>query len=76
MKTPQDGWLGLMVRVGQESKSDEEYDARLANELMAHEADERVVALVWPYDWKSAKRAAFCSPDIRMMVERSLLRRT
>ena len=72
--TPEGGWLGSMIRAAQESKSEDEFDQKLAQQLEAHQADRQVWDLLARYDWKSAKRAAFCSPGIRMIVERSILK--
>ena len=70
---PEGGWLGVMVKLGQESKSNEEYETRLQDVLKDFAADHPVRLLLEQYDWKSANRAAFCVPTYRMAVERLML---
>ena len=70
---PEGGWLGVMVKIGQESKTEEEYATRLRDALKDFADGHPVRLLLGRYDWKSAKRAAFCVPNYRMAVERGLL---
>ncbi len=75
MTTPQDGWFGLMIRVGQAVRSEEEFDEKLAKQLEEHWADGRVWDLLGNYGWTDAKRMAFVVPSYRLSVERGLMLR-
>jgi hypothetical protein len=74
MTVPEGGWLGLMVLVAQESKSEEEFNEKLAMQLEKHEADGDVRELLGKYDWNDAKQVALrAPPNYRISVERGLL---
>jgi hypothetical protein len=73
MVTPAGGWLGLVVKVGQEEKSEDEYEEKIAKRLEELQADGVIWDLLLSYDWRSAKRAAFCPPEYRKMVEHQRL---
>ena len=70
MQTPEGGWLGLMIEVARKSTCDDDFDEKLAKRLEELQVDGRVWDLLVRYSWKDAKSAAFCAPNIRMMVER------
>jgi hypothetical protein len=74
MTTPEGGWLGLVVEVGRQAKSEEEYEMNIARRLEELQADGRVWTVLLRYGWQEAKRAAFVAPKYRVMVERDLLK--
>jgi hypothetical protein len=75
MKEPEGGWLGLMIRVASESKSEEEFEENLTKQLDAHEADEPIRDLLGRYSWVDARKMARVPPSYRKSVERGFMLR-
>jgi hypothetical protein len=72
-----EGWLGLVIYLASQSKSDEEFNRRLLNcmtplslEFRTHFA---IIKWLHYYSFAGAKRAAKCPPSVRLLVERTWL---